>query len=56
MKTGTDSKKKKLGRKERLVIVAIFLLTIFLSLIFWLKAEVSHWYQDWQQPASYHIE
>lgn len=49
-------KKEKTSPKERLFIVIVFFITIILSLLFWLKTEVSYWWQNWEQPAIYHIE
>lgn len=48
--------KPRVTSKERWLIVAVFILTIILSLLFYLKAEVVYWYQNWQQPEIYHIE
>lgn len=48
--------KKKITKKERLIIGLVFLLTIALSAVFWLKAEIVYWWQNWNQPEVYHIE
>ena len=48
--------KKKITRRERMLIGILFLLTVILSLIFYLKTEVVYWYKNWSQPEVYHIE